>query len=189
MPAEARVTKIWKQQKLFISLFLIAFGLWFFVDGKWVWPRSNERWELHARMEKQGELSEWPAEAKKRGWKAEPPHKYHDQDDILAQFIFASVCGLGGAVALFYWLTQKGRVVKTDAEAVYSPGGTRVPFEAITGLGLKKWDNKGIATVRYEMGGRQGQFALDDYKFDRDPTHAIFNEIKANLEARTKPAA
>jgi hypothetical protein len=189
MPAEARVTKIWKQQKLFISLFLIAFGLWFFIDGKWVWPRSNERWELHAHMEKEGRLSQWPAEAKKRGWKPEPPKKYHDKDDILVQFIFASLCGLGGAVALFYWISQKGRVVRTDAEAVYSPAGTRVPFEAITGLGLKKWDSKGLATVRYEIAGRKGQFVLDDYKFDRDPTHAIFNEIKERIDTRAKPAA
>ena len=61
MPAEARVTKIWKQQKLFIALFLIAFGLWFFVDGKWVWPRSNERWKAHDQFEKENRLSEWPA--------------------------------------------------------------------------------------------------------------------------------
>lgn len=189
MPAEARVTKIWKQQKLFISIFLIAFGLWFFVDGIYFWPRSNKRWVLYTDLEKQNQLSDWPAEAKKRGWNAEPPHKYHDKDDILAQFIFASLCGLGGAVALFYWMSQKGRVVKSDADGVYSPGGTRVPFDAITGLGLKKWDSKGLATVRYELDGRIGQFVLDDYKFERDPTHAIFNEIKEKLEARPKPAA
>lgn len=189
MPAEARVTKIWKQQKLFIALFLIAFGLWFFIDGKWVWPRSNERFDLHKQFEKENRLSEWPAEAKKRGWKAEPPHKRHEPNDILAQFVFASLCGFGGAVALFYWLTQKSRVVKSDAEAVYSPAGTRVPFDAITGLGVKKWDSKGLATVRFEISGRQGQFVLDDYKFERDPTHVIFNEIKEKLEARAKPPA
>ena len=186
MPAEARVTKIWKQQKLFIALFLIAFGLWFFADGIYFWPRSNRHWKLYKQFEDENRLSEWPAEAKTLGLKAEPPHKYHEPQDILAQYVFASICGLGGAVAVFYWMTQKDRVVKTDAEAVYSPAGTRVPFEAITGLGVKKWESKGFATVRYEIAGQQGQFLLDDYKFERDPTHAIFEEIKQQLEARAK---
>jgi len=48
MPAEARVTSTWKKQKLFVALFFVGVGLWFFIDGKWTWPRSNERWkELH----------------------------------------------------------------------------------------------------------------------------------------------
>jgi hypothetical protein len=189
MPAEARVTKIWKQQKLFISLFLIAFGLWFFVDGKWTWPRSNERWLEHDRFEKEKRSAEWPAYAKSRGWKTDAPHKYYDKDDLLAQFLFASACGLAGATAFLYWLLQKRRVVKSDAEAVYSPTGKRVPFGSITGLGVKKWESKGYATVRYEIDGRKGAFVLDDYKFERDPIHAIFAEIKQSLEARAEPSA
>ena len=42
---------------------------------------------------------------------------------------------------------------KTDAEAVYTPSGTRVPFGAITGIGKKNWDSKGIAKVRYTVDG------------------------------------
>lgn len=186
MPAEARVTKIWKQQKLFVAVVLTIFGLWFFYDGKWSWPRSNERWLEHNRYEKEGRIAEWPAYAKSRGWVAEPPEKYHDRNAIFVQFLCATLGGLAGTVALLYWLTQKDRVVRTDTEAAYSPGGTRVPFEAITGLGVKKWESKGYATVRYELAGRKGEFVLDDYKYDRDATHAIFEEIKQQLEARTK---
>lgn len=186
MPAEARVTKIWKQQKLLISLLLIAFGLWFFVDGKWFWPRSNERWVAHNSYEKAGDIAGWKKLAQEKGWKEEPPHKYHDKDDILAQFIFGSLCGLGGAITLIYFLSQKNRVVRTDADAVHSPAGTRVPFESITGLGVKKWESKGYAKIRYTLDGKSGEFLLDDYKFERDPTHAIFEEIKNYLEARPR---
>ena len=31
----------------------------------------------------------------------------------------------------------------------------------------------------------QGQFVLDDYKFDRDPTHQILAEIEEHLSTRT----
>ena len=186
MPAEARVTTIWKQQKLFIGIFLIGFGLWFFADGKWFWPKSNERWLEHERLEKEKRMDEWPGIAKSRGWKTQPPEKYHDQEAIFMQLLIATLLAATGAIAILYWVSHKGRIVKTDAEAVYSPGGTRVPFEAITGLGVKKWESKGYATVRYEIDGRKGEFVLDDYKFDRDPTHAIFNEIKERLELRAK---
>lgn len=184
MPAEARITPIWKKQKLFVSLFLVAIGLWFFVDGKFVWPRSNVRWKAHDQHEKEKRLDEWPAFAKSQGWKAEPPEKYYEQDDILLQFILASLCAVAGGVTFAYWLSQKGRCVKSEAEAVYSPAGTRIPFAAITGLGLKKWESKGYATVRYEIDGRKGEFLLDDYKFDRDATHEILKEIETHLVSR-----
>jgi hypothetical protein len=74
--------------------------------------------------------------------------------------------------------------VRTDEEAVFTPSGTRVPFGAITGVGKKKWEDKGLATVRYEIEGRKGEFVLDDYKFDRDATHQILAEIEEKVAVR-----
>ena len=51
-------------------------------------------------------------------------------------------------------------------------------------MGLKKWDSKGLATVRYEIAGRHGQFIVDDYKFDPIATREILNEVKRKLEER-----
>lgn len=184
MPAVASVTPIWKKQKVFVVIFTLAAGLWFFVDGKWIWPRSNERWKEHHRLTKEKRIDEWPAIAKSKGWSDKPPHKYYEQDDILVQFLIATAAGLISAITLFYWLKQKNRVVKTDEEAVYAPTGTRIPFSAITGLGLKKWESKGFATVRYELDGKKGEFVLDDYKFDRDATHQIKEEIESHLRSR-----
>ena len=184
MPAEAHITPIWKKQKLFVSLFLIAIGLWFFVDGKWTWPRSNVRWVEYKKFEGDKRLGEWPAFAKANGWKEEPPHKLYEKDEILLQFVLGSLAAGAGAATLFYWLMQKQRIVKTESDAVISPAGTRIPFSAITGLGLKKWESKGIARVRYKLEGKRGEFILDDYKFDRDPTHEILKEIETHLLAR-----
>ncbi len=190
MPAEAHVTPIWKKQKLFIAIFLLAVGGWFFWDGKVGYQRSNERWVAQEQYEKDGRIGEWPAYAQSRGWSAEKPHKFYDADAVGLQITLSAVCAALGGIALAYWFVQKGRVLRSDEEAVYSPTGTRVPFGAITGLGKKKWDDKGLATVRYEIDGRKGQFVLDDYKFDRDPTHQILTEIEARLTASAPaPAA
>jgi hypothetical protein len=181
MPAEAHVTPIWKKQKLFIAVFLLAIAAWFLWDGKVGYPRSNERWTAHDEMVKADKEADWPALATSKGWSSEPPHKFFKPSDIAMQVALAAILGVGSVVAFAYWFSHKGRVLRSDAEAVYSPAGTRVPFSAIKGVGKKKWDAKGLATVRYEIDGRKGQFVLDDYKFDRDPTHEILAEIEKHL--------
>ena len=61
-----------------------------------------------------------------------------------------------------------------------------MPFRAITGLGKKRWDSKGIAVVRYELQGRKGEFIVDDYKFEAEPARKILDEIESELRARTE---
>ena len=184
MPAEARISSIWKKQKLFIAVFLIAIGAWFFWDGGVGYPRSNERWLKHDEFKKAEDLKGWREYAKSRGWDGEVPHKFFKQSDIIGQYVFGGMLALIGGIVLIYWLTQKGRVLRSDEEAVYSPAGTRVPFAAFLALDKKNWDAKGLATARYQLEGRKGQFVIDDYKFDADPTRKILAEIEERLKAR-----
>jgi hypothetical protein len=184
MTLEARVTPIWRKQKLFVALFMIAFGAWFTFDGAFVWPRNNERFLKFEEFEKANDKEGWKAFARERGWNPKRPEKLHSQSEINGQFLYGGLCALVGLITLGYWAQQVRRTLKLDDEAVTSPAGTRVPFESITGLGLKKWDSKGLAKVRYEIGGRQGEFVVDDYKFDTDTTRKILEEIKNRLESR-----
>jgi len=185
MSAEARITPIWSKQKLFVAIFLIGIGGWFFSDAAIGYPHSNERWQAHDELVKSGRESEWPTVAKSHGWTEKLPHKYYGSGDLAMQWVCGGFATVLGLISLAYWFTQKDRVLRTDAEAVYSPAGTRVPFEAITGLGKKHWDRKGLAMVLYKIEGRKGRFILDDYKFDRDATHQILAEIEEKLLART----
>lgn len=184
MPAEARTSSIWKKQKLFIAIFLLAIGAYFFWDGSYTWPRSNERWLKHEEFKKAENLSGWRDYAKNRGWTDEVPHKFYKSSDLVGQFVFGGLLTLLGGIVLVYWLTQRGRVLRSDDAAVYTPAGTRVPFDAISGLGKKNWDAKGLATVRYQLDGRQRQFVIDDYKFDADPARKILAEIEERLKGR-----
>ncbi len=183
MPAEAAVSSIWKKQKFFVSLFLLAVGAWFFWDGAIGWPRSNERWLKHQEFKDAQNLAGWHDYAKEKGWTSKEPHRLYKKDDIFMQYVFGGLSALIGAIVLAYWATQIRRVLRTDEEAVWSPAGTRVPFGAITGLGKKKWESKGLATVRYQIDGKQGQFVIDDYKFETEPARKILAEIEAKLGA------
>jgi hypothetical protein len=188
MPAEARIASTWKKQKFFVAVILIGFGGWFFLDGFRTYPRSNERWKVYNEYKKDGRLGEWAPYAKNHGWTEEPPHKEYTQQDIIGQYVFGSLAVVVGGLILAYWATQIRGVLRTDDEAVYTPAGTRVPFGAITGVGKKKWDSKGIAKVRYELDGKPGQFIVDDYKFEAEPARKILAEIEEKLVARTPEA-
>jgi hypothetical protein len=199
MTLEARITPIWKKQKLFVALFLLAFGGWFFYDGLVGYPKQNARYAVWRRAKVEGnetiwadyakanglKLDHWANYAREHNWRddALPPQALTDSQ-IRGQFVFGTITVVIGLIVLAYWKRQIGRKLSLDDEAVTSPAGTRVPFTAITGLGLKKWESKGYATVRYELDGRKGQFLIDDYKFDTEPTRQIVEEIKTRLTAR-----
>lgn len=184
MSLTARITPVWKKQKLFVSVFLLLFGAWFFWDGAVGYPRTNERYAAWKKYNDAGQEAEWRAYAASRGWKAQPPEKPMTELQIRGQFIYGSIAAFSGLLALLYWWRQIGRTIALDEEAVTSPAGTRVPLSAVTGLGLKKWESKGLAVVRYEIAGRRGEFVVDDYKFDTEASRAIVEEIKRRLEAR-----
>ncbi len=184
MLVEARISPIWKKQKLFISLFFMAIGAWFFRDGMVGYPRINERWTEHDRFVKNQNLKEWPAYARSRGWVEEPPEKLYGRADIIGQYVVGWIATILGILLLVYWFTQKGRLLQADDEAVITASGTRVPFDSITSVNRQKWESKGIARVRYSLDGRKGEFIVDDYKFDTDPTRQIFEKIEERLKAK-----
>jgi hypothetical protein len=168
-------------QRIFATVFFIGFAGFFFWDGKVGYPRSNERWLAHEKFSKADKETDWPAYAASRGWTDQIPEKFHKPEDIFMQYLCGGLSASLGLIVLAYWAVQRRRILKSDDEAVYAPSGLRISFDSITGLGKKNWDKKGIATVRYEMGGRKGEFKLDDYKFEQEPTHKIMAEIEAKL--------
>jgi hypothetical protein len=186
MALEARISQLWSMQKLFIALFFLAFALWFFFDGAVRYPRSNVRWLAYEQHEKAGTLeTEWPKAAAAHGWVTKKPEKFYDKGAIVTQYALGGVSCVAGLILFAYWYTQRRRVLRTDETAVFTPAGTRVPFSSVTGIGKKRWDSKGIATVRFEDNGRRGQFLVDDYKFETEPARQILQEIESHLLARS----
>jgi hypothetical protein len=186
MSITARVTPVWKKQKLFLALLLLAFGGFFFLDGAITWPRSNERYRRYHEFADRNDSAGWTRYAQEHHWDVKPPEKLYTDAALRGQFYFGSVCTALGIIALAYWWRQLGRTIRLDDEAVFSPGGERIPFSAITGLGLKQWDAKGLARVRYDVGGRSSEFTIDDYKYDAESSKAIVEELKRRLEAAAK---
>jgi hypothetical protein len=189
MPVVARISAIWSKQKLFVAVFFLLIGAYFFFDGAYTYPRSNQRWDAQQDFQNRGKAEEWPAYAASRGWVTKKPEKKYRPDEIRTQFVFGGLATVAGLLLYIYWLTQRKRQLKIEDGAVYTPSGARVPFASIRGLGKKRWDTKGIAIVRYEDHGRLLQFVVDDYKYETGPTRQILETIEQQLTAKNDQAA
>jgi hypothetical protein len=189
MAVVARISAIWSKQKLFVAVFFLLIGAYFFFDGVYTWPKSNARWDAQQDFENRGKQAEWPAYAASKGWVTQKPEKRYSTGDIVGQFVFGGVATVTGLLLYIYWLTQRKRQLKIEDGAVYTPSGARVPFTSIRGLGKKRWDTKGIAIVRYEDNGRLLQFVVDDYKYETEPTRQILETIEQQLMAKNEHAA
>ncbi len=199
--------RTWIQQKGLIPVFLFGFALWFLWDGLIGWPRSNERWDAHERAEKYKTLKdkpdEWQALCKahgwntdapvawekicaSRGWTNEPPHKRYEKADIVLQFVFVGLTGTMGIFSLIFWLRARKMTIRSEADAVFTPSGKRVPYESITQIDRRKWKSKGLATVFYSLDGAKGRFVLDDAKYEPTALDTILEDIQQHTAGHAK---
>ena len=176
--------KTWIQQKGLIPVMLLAGSLWFLWDGLIGYRRSNERWAAHERLK--ATPDEWGKYCMARGWTTEPPEKYFEPGKIYEQRILAGVLVVLGLFSLAYWQRARKSAIRSDADAVHTPSGRRVPYGSITQIDRKKWKSKGLATVYYSLDGAKGRFVLDDAKYEPTALDAILADIEQHTAGRAK---
>ena len=71
--------------------------------------------------------------------------------------------------------------MEADSTGIRSSWGRELRFDQIIHLDKKKWNNKGIAKIRYDDNGSKRTFVLDDCKFDREPSEQILRLVEANI--------
>ncbi len=185
MTVEARVTKIWKNQKLILVLLLLGFSAAFLFDGFIRYPRKNEQIRKYKELDGEKNKSAWEEFCRTKGWSPEVDAEHLAKGyNVLEQFVFAGITGCLGLIAFTFWFTQKDRVLRMDDTGISTRAGEHIPFDAITRIDAKKWKSKGIASIKYQHGGRAGAFIVDDYKFETTAARQIYDEIEKRLKAK-----
>jgi len=131
----------------------------------------------------QERLQEWPARARKEGWPddVDNPGKLHSGLDLLLQRSLSGILLLVGGASLFSFIRWSGRWIAFDDGKVTTSWGASVPVESVKDLDLSRWKTKGIAVLNYDEQGRSGRVVLDDWKYDREKTERLVNELKSAL--------
>jgi hypothetical protein len=168
-----------------IAVITNGLALWSFYDGIVAYPAQQERATVYEELQKQGEegdqdaFQRWIDTCAQRGWSTANPGEAKTDADIQMQYLQGTVAGLIGLAVLTNLLRTLGRTMTADRTELKSNWGPRFKFSEVVQIDKKKWDNKGIAKLRYQQEGKTRTFVLDDYKFERPPTDEMLRRIEA----------
>ena len=160
----------------------LIFCLWSLYDGLVTYPEQRERALKYAEYREQDKKEEWKALAAERGWHPGNPGEPKSEADIMGQFVMAGVTGTLGLGFLIVVLRARGRWIEATDSGIRSSWGQELSFDQIVSINKRKWENKGIAKIRYKENGRTRRFTVDDFKFVREPTDEILRIVESRLD-------
>ncbi len=203
-----RVTP-WYFRRMGITLvFLLGFGLYFFYDGKYGYPKDNEA--AHAKewfentylksfedAKAANRLDEWIAKAKSQGMPAgengEPPKwatfaaqkgwaeetKHYSEADIAQQFEWGWALILGDVIVAILVLLNKNKTFVGYPDHMIMPNGREVRYADVFKVDKRKWDNKGLAYIYDRRNGQEGRVTVDDLKYEG--AHRVLSRLLASF--------
>ncbi len=194
-PIRATISGGYRVRLLILALGLLAFAGWSLYDGIYAWPKKQAMYEdLQVFMEQHDDWqTRWSDHARAQGYpesvvknptKLKPLDKY----DIATQYGMAAVCGPIGLWFAYCWFAAGRRYVEADERGVRTHANVDLTWTQIEKIEDDRWKSKGIAYLKYAGDQR---ILLDDWKFDRDATTAIYklaeSKMAGNQENREKP--
>jgi len=188
----AIISKEWKQRMLLITLAIGGLGCWFLFDGLVTYPRNNVKAAIYFELrEKYGEdtpeLKEaWEDVRKERVWNTATPKKIYSPGDLQTQLILGAVTLLAAAGMMLYFFRALSQTTRLENGVIILPDGKTIEISKVQAVSKKRWENKGIADLAYELApGKSARFILDDYKFVG--AAQILEEVEKSLKPPSDP--
>ncbi|QDT60235.1 hypothetical protein SV7mr_27550 [Stieleria bergensis] len=169
---------------LYVFLGCFAFACWFLYDGLIGYPQQRVIAEAYEAIPEEDRAEQWPEVAKENGWSTLVPAKTSKEitHGIGQQFMFTVICSIMSVVVLMKFIAGQGAYIEGDSQVIRNHKGVEVPIESITSIDKHKWEDKGIAKIRYEVDGKQRTFVMDDFKFKREPMAELMEFAEAPLD-------
>lgn len=184
MTTRANVNPRFFLRFILIAVVCTGFGFYCLYDGFIGYPNQILRAEKFIEITDengQPREDEWKKVCEDNGWSHEYPGEPKTEADIAVQFIMAGVCFPIGFFTLFLYLRSRGRWIEASDKGLNSSWGQCLDFGQIIHLDKKKWNNKGIAKIRYTTDGWNKNFVLDDFKFNRNSTENILRIVESKI--------
>ena len=184
MPAKAVIRSSYRLRLGIIAIALLAVGGWFTYDGAAGYPNENIKRNRYLEIKEEFGAEAppvWRQEAEEQGWPIEIPKEPFSDWDIFAQFCYAVPSVVFGAWFAIGYLRSGGRWIESNEQGLATSSGQQISWDQIESMDKSRWETKGIAVVNYSHNGKASRITLDDWKFDRESTTAVVNEVEAHL--------
>jgi hypothetical protein len=160
-----RTTPWYVRRMVPMFLMFAFFSAWFYRDYRWKYPHEKAVFDEYQKVSSRpGGEEEWKKLSAEHQWPLIPEKR--TQDEIETQKHFAIGCGVVAVGILVTFLFNRGRTLRADREAFYTPSGRRIPFASVFRIDRRKWKNKGLAIIHYRDGdGTEKKAVIDDLKF------------------------
>ncbi|MEX0887675.1 MAG: hypothetical protein WD009_14680 [Phycisphaeraceae bacterium] len=188
MMVKATMSRAYQMRVGLVAALLLVFCLFpspitgFLYDAVVRYPEQQRIYEEYVEVRETHEdwRSEWVQRMQAHGYPEVPEGR--SEMDITTQYIFAGITGGLGLLFLFGFLRTFGRWVAVDDEGLLTSARQRARWAAITSVDQERWETKGIAVVHYRTdAGQPARITLDDWKYDREPTQAIFEHARREV--------
>ena len=179
----AEVHKPFFRKFLFVFLGCLAYSGWCLYDGLWAYPRKLTIAMAYEELPEEGRREAWEELAAEKGWPPVTPQKTAEEirHDIGSQFFMIVLCMLFGIPAVVMWMRGQGTWMEGDETLLRNSKGVEVPIKSITKIDKRKWPEKGIAKIYYDVDGKTKKFVMDDFKFHRETMGELMKFAEANL--------
>lgn len=185
----ASIAKGYRVRLLILTLGLCGFGIYALYDGIYAWPKERAIYLDHQDFKEKHDdwQSRWQDYALEQGYGtkfARNPNAIDSRGgyDIPSQYAMAAVCLPIGLWFAWCWFAAGRRYVEADEQGVRTNGGVDVPWDQVQAIEDDRWKAKGIAYLKHaDKAGGEQRILLDDWKFNREETTAIYKLAQAKV--------
>jgi len=168
-----------------ICIGALAFSGWFLYDGSISYPAQIELYkeylDITSDVKEKDKPATWARHAQEQGYAEVVEPRERGDHDVSTQFIYAGVTGVIGLFCLVQLLRWGSRYVAADESGLTSSGNVSVPWDAVKTIDASRWQRKGIAKIHYDTGNGEQVLLIDDWKYDRTASDAIFELVKEHV--------
>lgn len=175
----------YRNRLLLIALGAMLYAAWCLYDAMVAYPDQIDAYQSIQTVKDDYPdewKTKWPEVAEANDWDPTKEPDKRTNGDITTQWLQFAIVFPIGSYCLFSVLIWSRRFIGADEEHLYANGGVEVPFDQISRIDASRWENKGIARVYYDLGSGEQNVLIDDFKFERQPTDAIFTRIKDAID-------
>jgi hypothetical protein len=184
-PLVCRTTPYFARRMLSMAGIIGVFAAWFFYDGAVVYPKKYKMYQAWLSF-KGKPADEWKTYAKDNSLD-EDPSEYgkYDASKVQGQYLCGGIAGLIALIIAGRYLLKRNTTLTADGDSLTTPGGTRIPFDSVTRIDLRKWQPKGLGYLTYtDTAGATKKATLDDFYYDGAP--AVLKRLRERCPAHTE---